>query len=511
MHIAVISHKEIIIIDKVEANPIKQANGNPAISTLYNIETNEYRILNLQSDTFCSAGSWFSNGTLLHAGGAEVSLGYDAGYQSIRFYTPGTEADWTEIPAGMSSPRWYPTMATLPSGDVLVFGGSLKGTGKNAAAINNPTYEIWPVAGGMPGNTVDIPLLVETLPFNLYPFLHILPNNNDKTIAFIFANKQGILYNFDTATVEKTLPPLPGSIRSYPLTGNSVLLPLRPSQYYKPVIMICGGGNVMDIKAQAEASCGRIDPTEEEPAWETDGFGGVGRMMPDVVILPTGKLLYLNGAGAGYAGYHKGPNTNPLYVAVNPVLAPSLYDPETKGWSQLAPSTIPRMYHSVATLVADGRVFVAGSNPQGNVNFKSEFPTEYRVEMFSPPYLMNDLVRPIITSVGEYKTLNTQRIPVTYAQEVMITVTTLQNDPFLTAAIIHPGFVTHSNAFSQKYVMCNILSAVYAEGSTNELIITVEMPPNPTILPPGPSYLYILDNDIPAVTAVELLLYIASV
>src|SRR6266498_401027 len=50
MHISVVSHDEIIIIDKVEANPIKQANGNPAISTLYNIETNEYRILNLLTD-----------------------------------------------------------------------------------------------------------------------------------------------------------------------------------------------------------------------------------------------------------------------------------------------------------------------------------------------------------------------------------------------------------------------------------------------------------------------------
>ncbi|CAG8474697.1 12815_t:CDS:2 [Funneliformis mosseae] len=505
MHIAVVSHNEIVIIDKVEANPIKQANGNPAISTLYNIETNEYRILNLDSDTFCTAGSWFSNGTLLHAGGAENQFGYNEGYQSIRFFTPGDGADWSEIPGGMTSRRWYPAMATLPSGDVLVFGGAYKGTGKNNAGINNPTYEIWPAAGGVPEKAFDMPFLTETLPYNLYAFLHVMPNNEGKQIAFVFVNKQGILYDFDTATILKRLPEMPGGHRSYPLTGNSVLLPLNPP-YYKPIVMICGGNTEMEIETLSEASCGRIDPTEDNPQWEMDDFGGVGRVMPDSVIMPTGKILYLNGAGAGFAGYHRGPNTNPLYVAIKPVLAPSVYDPETKEWSRFAPSTIPRMYHSVATLVSDGRIFVAGSNPQGDVYTESEFPTEYRVEMFSPPYLLTGLVRPKITSVGEYTELNTQRIPVSYGLNVEVTVISGQDVPNFKAVVIHHGFVTHSNHFSQRFVSCNIMSAKYLKKRDTSILLTVEMPPYSSILPPGPSYLYILDNEVPADAAVELLL-----
>jgi hypothetical protein len=345
------------------------------------------------------------------------------------------------------------------------------------------------------------------MPYNLYPFLTILPNFNDQVIAFIFANNRGIVYDFATNTVVRDIPVLPGGIRSYPLTGNSILLPLRPSKNYKPVIMICGGNTVQEIKSPAIASCGRIDPTLDGDQWEMDDFGGTGRVMPDSVLLPTGQVLYVNGGGTGFAGYHTGPKTNPLYVSDNPVLTPFIYDPETKIWTtNLAPSTVPRMYHSVATLVSDGRVFVTGSNPQGSVEVGTKFPTEYRVEMFTPPYLQTGLERPVIKSVAGFTTLNTERVSVTYGQQIEVKVTTGQTQPFFTAAVIHHGFTTHSQSFSRRYIMCNIISSTYEPGTPNDISLVVEMPPNPTILPPGPSYLYILDNGVPATFAVALTL-----
>lgn len=378
MHIFRANNKEIYMIDKLEVNKIKQANGNPAISGVYNIETNEVKALNLVTDTFCSAGSFYANGTLLHAGGAEAGLGYTPGYQSTRFITPSDpNPDWSEITDGLATARWYPAMASLPSGSVLILGGSAKGTGKNNAAINNPTYEIWTVGGAPQPKVVNLPFLVETMPYNLYPFLHVLPNFENKQLAFVFANDHGIVYDFDAAAVVSTTPKLPGGIRSYPLTGNSILLPLRPSQNYKPVVMICGGNTAMEIKNPALASCGRIDPTEANAQWEIDDFGGTGRVMPDSVILASGKVLYVNGGQTGFAGYFQGPKTNPLYVSDNPAFTPFIYDPNTKVWTtNLAPSTIARLYHSVATLLSDGRVFVSGSNPQGNVVVGTKFPTE---------------------------------------------------------------------------------------------------------------------------------------
>src|ERR1043165_3138481 len=115
MHIVPISNREIVIIDKLEVNKINQANGNPAISVIYDIETNEVKALDLSSDTFCSAGAFFGNGTLLHAGGAEQGNGYVPGYQSIRFLTPSDpNPNWIDIPGGMATARWYPSTESLP-------------------------------------------------------------------------------------------------------------------------------------------------------------------------------------------------------------------------------------------------------------------------------------------------------------------------------------------------------------------------------------------------------------
>lgn len=54
-----------------------------------------------------------------------------------------------------------------------------------------------------------------------------------------------------------------------------------------------------------------------------------------------------------------------------------------------AMATVPRMYHSVASLVYTGAIITAGSNPQGQYAFQSDpatgvFPSELRVEYYYP-------------------------------------------------------------------------------------------------------------------------------
>lgn len=57
--------------------------------------------------------------------------------------------------------------------------------------------------------------------------------------------------------------------------------------------------------------------------------------------------------------------------AQDPALRPVYYNPTAAAGSRFdtsaSASTIPRMYHSTATLLADGSVFVAGSNPNVDV------------------------------------------------------------------------------------------------------------------------------------------------
>lgn len=85
-----------------------------------------------------------------------------------------------------------------------------------------------------------------------------------------------------------------------------------------------------------------------------------GRSMGNLILLPNGKILCLNGAESGVAGY--GPQDWAVgeSYADNSVLMPVVYDPTAAAgsrWSRdgLTASTIPRMYHSTATLLPDGQ------------------------------------------------------------------------------------------------------------------------------------------------------------
>ena len=56
---------------EAEENEAKLDSGVSAFSTLYDIESNSYRTLLLETNTFCSAGGFLANGTFISTGGAE--------------------------------------------------------------------------------------------------------------------------------------------------------------------------------------------------------------------------------------------------------------------------------------------------------------------------------------------------------------------------------------------------------------------------------------------------------
>lgn len=130
-------------------------------------------------------------------------------------------------------------------------------------------------------------------------------------------------------------------------------------------------------------------------------------------------LSHIGTAGYGNQSWAIGQS-----YADKPVLTPVLYDPSApKGqkWSSdgLGSSTIPRMYHSSATLLPDGKlsyllsasrltkygfisasagsIFVAGSNPNSdhNVGAGIKYPTEYRAEKFYPSYYNERRPQPV--------------------------------------------------------------------------------------------------------------------
>ena len=70
-------------------------------------------------------------------------------------------------------PRWYPTAVLMSDGRILVMGGEDTNSG-NA----QPNLEILPRPPSPPDSTIFLQFLLDTHPYNLYPFLMVLQSGN---------------------------------------------------------------------------------------------------------------------------------------------------------------------------------------------------------------------------------------------------------------------------------------------------------------------------------------------
>ncbi|XP_057819278.2 aldehyde oxidase GLOX [Cryptomeria japonica] len=448
-----------------------------AHSIEYNIASNGVRPLMVMTDTWCSSGSFAANGDLVSTGG------YNDGGKAVRYFVPcsNSACDWDESQsAKLADNRWYATNQILPDNRIIVVGG------RRAFS-----YEFVPKKSGE--GYYKLPFLTQTnvkdVENNLYPFLHLSSDGN----LFVFANKDSILLDYKNNRVVKTFPTLSGGARSYPSSGSSAMLPLVASDGFKRVeILVCGGapdngftsanaGNFLT----AIQSCGRIVITDSNPGWAMENMPAP-RVMGDMLILPTGEILIINGAQSGTAGWELGRN---------PALAPFLYRPNSSPgdrFSTLAATTIPRMYHSSANVLPDGRIFVGGSNPHvGYVLSGTTYPTELRLEAYSPYYLDRayQIYRPTIaglssSSVNYGKTITVQFTVSNY---------TPQNIGFHLYA---PSFTTHSFSMNQRLL---ILASSAPKSVRGTYYAVVTAPPNSVIAPAGYYILFVVNNGIPSV------------
>ena len=120
--------------------------------------------------------------------------------------------------------------------------------------------------------------------------------------------------------------------------------------------------------------------------------------MPDAVLLLDDTIAILNGAGVGFQGLDQ-------TYATKPVTQPCLYDTRKDIGKRFinikADSGIPRMYHSSALLMPDATVLVSGSNPNILMTTDGQFPTEFRVQTFYPPYTTWGVNRNVLNDVSQ--------------------------------------------------------------------------------------------------------------
>ncbi|KVH91775.1 aldehyde oxidase GLOX-like [Cynara cardunculus var. scolymus] len=492
MHMALLPNDRIITFDRTDFGPSNitfSFEKCPLESDCYahSVEfypsKREVRPLTILSDTWCSSGALLPDGVLIQSGGN------NDGERVVRTFNPCDDCDWVENRNGLVSPRWYASNQLLPDGKVIVVGGR-----------RQFTYEFIPKSStsGRQFKEYQLPFLKETLrtdpfPNNLYPFLHLNTDGN----LFVFANDRAILLDYMHNKVVRRFPVIPGGVsRNYPSTGSSVLLPMNLSGTTKTVspvaeVFICGGTvpeaidkALADIFVVGTKSCGRLRLNDENPKWEMTEMP-LARLMGDMLLLPTGDVLIINGATRGAAGWN---------LAREPVLNPVLYKPGSKTFHTMNPTTIPRMYHSSAHLLSDGRVIVGGSNPNSNYNFSALFPTELSVEAFSPPYLFGPKPRPNITAIKPGVNLvHEQRIEVNFRWKnhgrklepgkVYVT-------------MVAPSFTTHSFSMNQRVLLVEM--AEIRQRSAENYVAVCLAPATVEVALPGYYQLSVVYDGIPS-------------
>jgi hypothetical protein len=377
-------------------------------------------------DAFCAGHSFLPDGSLLVMGG---HVSDEVGLPNASRYFPASNS-WTAAP-NMNAGRWYGTATTLPSGDALVVSGEIT----HADGVN-----LLPQVYQAATNTWR-DLTGAQIAQALYPMMFVAPNGK-----VIEAGPSTQTRYLDTSgTGEWTW--IGERMPVWRDSGSAVM-------YADGKILIVGGQDPPVASAEV------LDLNVATPAWKATGSMKTPRRHVNATVLPDGTVLATGGtSGIGFEDLTK------------PVMASELWNPDTGVWTTLASATVPRMYHSTALLLPDGRVLSSGGNGHPEV------------EVFSPPYLFKG-PRPVISSA-----------PATIAYGQRFAVQAASAASIAKVTLIRLGSVTHS--FDQNQRM-NVLTFAAASGG-----VEVTAPANANLAPPGHYMLFVVDaNGVPSVASV---------
>lgn len=459
------------------------------------------------ADMFCADLVQLADGRILIAGGTDFynqpRLPDDLptiggwgvpeleGLRNSRIFDPDTGTFAKTSP--MKYGRWYPTLVTLPNGDVFVASGVTKLV-KNSQASQVRRTETFSLKTLKWTENYTGMASENSLP--LYPRLHLMPNG--KILFYGGGQMNGFgptgwaadealwalaqFWNNETKEWE-IIGPTGLGIRGGVF---STLLPLKPP-YDKGTVLVGGGtlfptpGLFLALPFVEKVTVDKAGNVTHERAADLN----TARWFGTSVLLPDGKVAVFSGANSDEV-LLPGPQ-----IAVREA---ELYDPATDTWSRIGRGSRDRTYHNSAILLPDGRVLIGGHSPIPAFNhlhrdMPAPFANNHKdpsFEIYSPPYLFR----------GERPQIAYSPAGIAYAKP--FTVNLGSTDAIESVSLIRLPAQTHTMAADMR----NVELAFTQLGDT----LTVVAPPDGIVAPPGPYYLFVnkksAKGPIPSVAAI---------
>ncbi|MGO1003820.1 galactose oxidase-like domain-containing protein [Lysobacter sp. CA196] len=186
------------------------------------------------------------------------------------------------------------------------------------------------------------------------------------------------------------------------------------------------------------------------------------RYQANAVTMPDGQVFMTGGSPKSF-----------LFNNTGAIVAPEMYDPATNRWTTLAPAARPRIYHSVAALLPDGRVWIGGGGQCGTCTVN-----ESAAEIFTPPALLKGKPRPVIAAAPK---------EIGFGQRFTVTAS-VQNSQIKRFTMVRMSATTHSINTDQR-----LLELGFAAGANGAYELTA--PGNGNIAPPGYYMLFAISQD----------------
>ena len=303
---------------------------------------------NNEVNLFCAGHVFLPNGDLFVVGGQNACLLlWNCRCDDLL----GTKGGWSQPANGrMATARWYPSVANLASGDVLALGGSITPTS------HSKIPEVWQTDKGLWRKLTGASLQVK-----IYSWAFQAPDGR----VFVAGPAQQTRYPRHDR--QRQMDDGQKSLFGERTRGTAVV-------YDDGKILISGGANPATNTAET------IDLIAS-PTWKSTASMAYARRMHNLTVLPDGTVLATGGGASGN-------------IKSNAVMPAEIWDPKTGLWTTVASMTQPRLYHSTAVLLPDGRVLTAGTGrpaPKGGTDVLN-------AEIYSPPYLFKGGTRPALTS-----------------------------------------------------------------------------------------------------------------